>query len=40
MRRRNALIGEFLKETPIKDPNDINEHVKELIAQEYMVLLL
>ena len=28
-RRRRALIGEFLKENPIKDTNDINELVKE-----------
>lgn len=32
-KRRRALIGEFLKENPIKDANDINELVKELIAQ-------
>lgn len=32
-KRRRALIGEFLKENPIKDSNDINELVKELIAQ-------
>lgn len=32
-KRRRALIGEFLKENPIKDGNDINDLVKELIAQ-------
>lgn len=32
-KRRRALIGEFLKENPINDANDINELVKELIAQ-------
>lgn len=32
-KRRRELIGEFLKENPINDPNDINELVKELIAQ-------
>jgi len=32
-KRRRALIGEFLKENSIKDANDINELVKELIAQ-------
>lgn len=32
-KRRRALIGEFLKENPIKDGSDINDLVKELIAQ-------
>jgi len=32
-KRRGALIGEFLKENPIKDGSDINDLVKELIAQ-------
>jgi putative transposase len=32
-KQRRALIGEFLKENPIRDANDINELVKELIAQ-------
>lgn len=32
-KQRRALIDEFLKENPIKDANDINELVKELIAQ-------
>lgn len=32
-KRRRALIGELLKENPIKDGNDINDLVKELIAQ-------
>lgn len=32
-KRRRALIGEFLKENPIKEGNDINDLVKELIAQ-------
>lgn len=32
-KRRRALIGEFLRENPIKDTNDINDFVKELIPQ-------
>lgn len=32
-KRSRALIGEFLKANPIKNGNDINELVKELIAQ-------
>jgi putative transposase len=32
-KRRRALIGEFLRENPIKDSNDINALVKELISQ-------
>lgn len=32
-KQRRALIGEFLKENPIRDANDINDLVKELIAQ-------
>ncbi|MCG8483867.1 MAG: IS256 family transposase [Clostridia bacterium] len=32
-KRRRALIGEFLKENPVKDGNDINDLVKELISQ-------
>ncbi len=32
-KRRRALIGEFLKDNPIKDVNDINDLVKELMAQ-------
>ncbi|KNZ43462.1 IS256 family transposase [Acetobacterium bakii] len=32
-KRRRVLIGEFLKENPIKDGSDINDLVKELIAQ-------
>ena len=32
-KRRRALIGEFLRENPIKDTNDINDLVKELISQ-------
>lgn len=32
-KRRRALIGEFLKENPVKDSNDINDLVKELITQ-------
>jgi transposase-like protein len=32
-RRRRELIGEFLKENPLKGMDDINELVKELISQ-------
>lgn len=32
-KRRRELIGEFLKENPLKGMNDINELVKELISQ-------
>lgn len=32
-KRRRPLIGEFLKENPIKDTNDINKLVKELNSQ-------
>jgi transposase-like protein len=32
-KRRRALIGEFLRENPIRDTNDINDLVKELISQ-------
>lgn len=32
-KRRRELIGEFLKENPIQGANDINDLVKELIAQ-------
>ncbi len=32
-KQRRALIGEFLKENPLKGMNDINELVKELISQ-------
>jgi len=32
-KRRRALIGEFLRDNPVKDTNDINDLVKELISQ-------
>lgn len=32
-KRRRALIGEFLRENPIRDANEINDLVKELISQ-------
>lgn len=32
-KQRRALIGEFLKENPLKGMNDINDLVKELISQ-------
>ncbi len=34
-KRRRALIGEFLRENPIKDSIDINDLVKELIYQVF-----
>ena len=32
-KRRRELVQGFLKENPIKDPNDIQELMKEMIRQ-------